>query len=73
MTVMFLLSNIAMVIWEVCYALKPHWSLVYALIMFSYFGLVNVAHWMFSYEYYNMVRIIPYVLDDIPPPGSIFR
>ena len=41
--------------------------------MFSYFGLVNVAHWMFSYEYYNMVRIIPYVLDDIPPPESIFR
>jgi hypothetical protein len=35
-------------------------------------GLPNIAHWMFSYEYYNMVRIIPFVLDEIAPPEKIF-
>ena len=28
---------------------------------------------MFSYEYYDMVRLIPYILDDIPPPKNMRR
>ena len=28
---------------------------------------------MFSFEYYNMVRIIPFVLDDIPIPENIIK
>ena len=28
---------------------------------------------MFSYEYYDMVRLIPYILDDIPPPKNMLR
>ena len=47
------------------------WLWANVLLAPIYLGLVNVAHWMFSYEYYNMVRIIPFVLDDIPPPESI--
>jgi drug/metabolite transporter superfamily protein YnfA len=31
-------------------------------------GFLNIADWEFSFEYYNMVRIIPFVLDEIPPP-----
>ena len=38
-----------------------------------YWGLLNIAHWMFSFEYYNMVRIIPFVLDDIPIPENIIK
>ena len=34
-------------------------------------GLGNNAHWGFSFEYYNMVRIIPFVLDETLPPQSI--
>ncbi len=36
-------------------------------------ALTNTAHWMFSYEYFNMVRIIPFVLDDTIPPESILK
>ena len=28
---------------------------------------------MFSYEYYNMVRLIPFVLEDMSPPKGIIR
>ena len=38
-----------------------------------YFGLQNIAHWMFSFEYYKMVRIIPFVLDDKTLPQSILK
>jgi hypothetical protein len=31
-------------------------------------ALANIAHWAFSFEYYNMVRIIPFALDDIHLP-----
>ena len=40
---------------------------------FVEFAFQNVGHWMFSYEYYNMVRTISYVLDETPPPESIVR
>jgi hypothetical protein len=43
------------------------WLWANTLLVPIYLGLVNVAHWLFSYEYYNMVRIIPFVLDDISP------
>ena len=36
-------------------------------------GLLNISHWNFSFEYYNMVRIIPFVLDEIPLPENIIR
>jgi hypothetical protein len=36
-------------------------------------GLYGIAQWMFSFEYYNMMRIIPFVLDEIPPPLSILK
>jgi len=36
-------------------------------------GLAHMAQWMFAYEYYNMVRIIPFVLDDVPLPERIVK
>ena len=34
-----------------------------------YYTCVNVAHWLFAYEYFNLVRTIPYVFANkkIPP------
>ena len=46
---------------------------MYAVTTCLYIGLQSVANWMFSYEYFNMVRIIPFVLDDVPPPESILK
>ncbi len=44
------------------------WLLVDSLCSAINWGLLNIAHWSFSFEYYNMVRIIPFVLDETPPP-----
>ena len=72
--VMFLLSNLAYVILLVCVQKlinEPSnsvWVILNAVTTFLFFGLLSVANWMFSYEYFKMVRIIPFVLDNIPPP-----
>jgi hypothetical protein len=47
---------------------KHFWLTVYSLNVVFNWGLANIAHWEFSFEYYNMVRIIPFVLDEIPLP-----
>ena len=46
-----------------------------ALCAFNFFfeKLRDVAQWMFAYEYYNMARIIPFVLDEINPPEHIAK
>ena len=78
-TAMVLLANIASALLLVCNKklLQPNlsfcWLVVYAVFTLIYFGLWNTSQWFFSFEYYNMVRIIPFVLDDIPPPESLLR
>ena len=73
-TVMFLLSNVTGIFYIFAYSeyLKDTtnnvWLIVNSTCLFIYWGLSNIAHWEFSFEYYNMVRIIPFVLDEIPPP-----
>ena len=77
---MFLLSNVVLLLkmfcdknWNQCQNDTPIISGVNGLLIFIYAGFLSAAHWMFSYEYYNMVRIIPFVLDDIAPPESIMK
>ena len=76
---MFLLSNVAGVFGTFAYSEKLKdttnnvWLLVYSLILAINQGLANIADWEFSFEYYNMVRIIPFVLDEIPPPLIIVK
>ena len=77
---MFLLSNVVLLLkmfcdknWNQCQNDTPIISGVNGLLIFIYSGFLSAAHWMFSYEYYNMVRIIPFVLDDIAPPESIMK
>ena len=74
---MFILSNIAMILWLTLVNKTEEGSIlaiwVVSVASFIEFALLNAAHWMFSFEYYNMVRIIPYVLDDSSPPESIVR
>ena len=71
---MFLLSNVTAVIYEIIFIAcggtisNYFWPGVSSFCLAIDWGLLNIAHWNFSYEYYNMVRIIPFVLDDIPPP-----
>ena len=78
-TAMVLLANIAYTLLLVFNKklLQPNlsfcWLVVYAVFTLIYLGLWNTSQWFFSYEYYNMVRIIPFVLDDIPPPESLLR
>jgi hypothetical protein len=74
MTIMFLLANVAAIfaIFAFSEYLKDTtnnvWLTVNYLCVVLNLGLANIAHWEFSFEYYNMVRIIPFVLDEIPPP-----
>ena len=77
-----LLSNVALILSG---ALAPYcpdkfgqpnfnlWLIMKALYFCLYVGALTIGHWMFSYEYYNMVRIIPFVLNDIAPPESILK
>ena len=74
---MFILSNIAMILWLILVNKTEEGSIlaiwIVSVASFIEFASLNAAHWMFSFEYYNMVRIIPYVLDDSSPPESIVR
>jgi hypothetical protein len=73
-TAMLLLANIAGFLSSFIYSKYSKnttnyvWLTVYSLNCAFYWGLANIADWHFSFEYYNMVRIIPFVLDEIPPP-----
>ena len=49
------------------------WIWTNVITFFIYYALQGVSHWMFAYEYYNMVRVISYVMDDIPVPASIVK
>ena len=76
--VLYIISNAAMI---VCTRLnikltnenvRVHLLVVWIQITFAtYFICSNVAHWLFCFEYYHMVRIIKYVHDDIPVPPEI--
>ena len=75
---MFLLSNLALPFCEIAYfeyykTSSSVWLGMYSLCLAIVYGLANIAHWSFSFEYYNMVRIIPFVLDDMPPSKSIIN
>ena len=73
-TAMFFLANVVGIFSEIAFVKyfkdtsNYVWLLVYSLCVAINLGLANMAHWKFSFEYYNMVRIIPFVLDEIPPP-----
>lgn len=49
------------------------WLWFNAITNFLYFLLQSYAHWMFSYEYYHMARVIPFVLDDKVIPDNILK
>jgi hypothetical protein len=74
---MFLLSNVAGVFNLIAYPeyfkdTSNHiWLGAASFSVATNWGLANIAHWEFSFEYYNMVRIIPFVLDALPPLQSI--
>ena len=74
-TVIFMISNIALTINFFVGKKVEQGSLplicVFSIATFVFSAFQNFGHWMFSYEYYNMARTIPYVLDDITPPESI--
>ena len=78
-TLLFMLSNIAIVFYYVSgFNLYAERNIlvnvcVNGITTLVYCALQNTAHWMFSYEYYNMVRLIPYILDDITPPESMVK
>ena len=74
-TVMFLLSNVTVGLNEYLENNTSNnaWLAVCSFSLAISWGLSNMAHWSFAYEYYSMVRIIPFVLDDIPLPDKIFN
>ena len=37
------------------------------------FVCFNIAHWMFVYEYYNVIRIMSYIEEDKPVPEHVTR
>ena len=84
-TVLFLLSNISYGVGTIA-ALEVYtdpknntlnhaylWIGLITFCSFIFTAFQNIAHWMFSYEYYDMVRTIPYVLEDIPLPKGMAR
>jgi len=69
----FLLSNVAVILWILTFERWKKTKTNFVIFIFSsfwfiYLGTLAIGHWIFSYEYYNMVRIIPFVLDGNPPP-----
>ncbi len=72
-TILFIIANVG----QIVYYASVHnldsvhnWDLefniwIYSASMFVKMSLTGVAHWIFSYEYYNMVRLVPFVLDDL--------
>ena len=72
---LFIISNLAMIFYSIftknmTTSSAPWMTSTFYVIMY---GCENIGHWMFSYEYYNMARIIPFVLDDIAPPERIVK
>ena len=73
-TSFFIISNVALIVYYDSLTKLKSYSLtsptiwINAFTWFIFCALQNVAHWMFSYEYYNMVRVISYIMDDIPVP-----
>jgi hypothetical protein len=71
---MFLLANVVGLLGNFAYSeyfkdtSNHSWLAVFSLSVAINWGLTKIADWEFSFEYYNMVRIIQFVLDEIPPP-----
>jgi hypothetical protein len=71
---MFLLANVAGVFGTLADFEYKNDTTNYVMLILSSlscvidWGLANIADWEFSFEYYHMVCIIPFVLDEIPPP-----
>ena len=78
-TMMFLLSIVAGVLFLFTFYRwyrrpdNPFLIMVFSLFWFIYLGALAIGHWIFAYEYFNMVRIIPFVLDYVPPPENIVK
>jgi hypothetical protein len=76
---MFLLANVAAIFGNFAYfeylkdITNNVWLRVNLLTVVFNWELINIAHWEFSFEYYNMVRIIPFVLDEIPLNSNILK
>ena len=74
-TVLFIISNLSMIFYSIftknmTTSSAPWMTSTFYVIML---GCENIGHWMFSYEYFNMARIIPFVLNGVAPPESLVK
>jgi hypothetical protein len=75
-TLAFLISNIALIsFFTVDLITDITKGVIWIRVSFYiiYLSLLGIGHWLFSYEYYNMVRIIPFVLDGLSLPEEISK
>ena len=78
-TALLLVSNLTVILYSICldYLFAGSQSLLlcwgFAGSWFIFCMFQNISHWMFSYEYYNMVRQIPFVIEEIPLPEGMLR
>ena len=66
-----LISSSAMLLIFFCFANEDplqEFPLMLSLALGLGFSFFNVAHWMFVYEYYNLVRILPYIYENKSVP-----
>ena len=78
--VLFILANLTLIISYHTFiksksaVLINTWKRLFiASAQFIYFACFDVAVWLFGFEYYNMVRLIPYQLEEMPPPPGLIK
>ena len=71
-TVIFIISNVALTAY---YCSNPEKNKSWMISTFNviFWGFLNFGHWMFSFEYFNMARIIPFVLNGVAPPENLVK
>ena len=67
---MLVVANIAIIVYKLSYLYiftaknKVPWIWTRTVSIYLFYSFFNVSHWLFSFEYYNMVRVITYTLED---------
>ena len=71
-TVIFIISNVALTAY---YYSSLESSRLHMISTFNviFWGFLSFGHWMFSFEYFNMARIIPFVLNGVAPPENLVK
>ena len=75
---LLIISTICLSIYFLAYRFhKDYQKDVWQIVRIASYGIgfacLNVAHWLFAFEYYNLIRIRPYAEKDQPVPVHVVK